>query len=131
MVTFTTGIAIINTTTKPMNCITNNETIVPQGAAVTSSNNKSKARNHVWVNMKKKFGNDYLFLANDNVRDIHLFVHFSHERPYEKGYGIKEKAWESIAINLSTTKRLINEKLFGVNAVIVKQVKLRFQAVMV
>ena len=56
-----------------MNYTTNNETVIPQGVVATSSNNKSKTRNHVRVNIKKKVGISYLFLTDDNVRDIHLF----------------------------------------------------------
>ena len=62
--------------------------------------------------MKKRVRNNYLFLADDNVRDIHLSRQVSHERPYEKDYGMKEKVWESSVVNLSATKRTINENYF-------------------
>jgi len=87
-------------------------------------------RKHAWVNLKLKIRNTYVFLGDDNVKDMHLMRQVATERPYEMGYGLKEKKWADVASNLNGVRINLDETLFGEIGVSGKQVKTRFLNIM-
>ena len=84
----------------------------------------------MWISVKSKVHNTYLFLDNVSMRDSHHMRQVAAERPYKMGYDLKEKKWGIIASSLSGTRINIDENLFGEEGVSAKGVKTRLFALM-
>ena len=67
----------------------------------------------MWVSVKSKIRNTYLFFCKENMRDMHLMQQVATERPYELGYGLKEKKWAIIASNLNGTRSNVDDFFWG------------------
>ena len=99
----------------------------PQVSSATPSKLKRK---HIWISVKLKVRNMYLFSGNENMRDRHLLRQVTSEHPYELDYGQKEKSCGIITSSLSSTRVNLDENLFGGEGVNSKAVKSRFFALM-
>ena len=87
-------------------------------------------RKHIWVSVKSKICNTYLFLDKENMRYTHLMRQVATEGPYKLGYGLKEKKWAIVISNLNGTRSNVDKNLFGEEGVSEKAVKTRFFALM-